>query len=54
VLALGGAGVLGVFITYVQSSGSVTWNQSVAMIAFGLAVVLGLMILVEQKVEPCE
>lgn len=46
-------GVLTVFVGYLQKSG-ITWDQTAAMVAFGLAIVAALMVLVEQKEEPCE
>lgn len=54
-LALSMAGVLSVFLNYVRTAKSgITWNQSTAMVAFGLTIVASLMVLVEQKEEPCE
>lgn len=47
------AGVLTVFVGSVRKSG-ITWDQSAAMVAFGLTIVASLMVLVEQKEEPCE
>ncbi len=48
------AGVLTVFIGYLQKSG-ITWDQVAAMVAFGLTIIAALMVLVEQqKEEPCE
>ncbi len=48
------AGVLTVFIGYARAKSGITWNESTAMVAFGLAIVFALMLLVEQKEEPCE
>lgn len=47
------AGVLTVFVGLLRKSG-VTWDQTTAMVAFGLTIVAALMVLVEQKEEPCE
>lgn len=48
------AGVLTVFIGYARAKSGITWNESTAMVAFGLTIVFALMVLVEQKEEPCE
>ena len=48
------AGVLTVFIGYVLSNSGITWNESTAMVAYGLTIVAALMVLVEQKEKPCE
>jgi len=47
------AGVVTVFVGYLRKSG-ITWDQTAAMVAYGLAIVAALMVLVEQKEEPCE
>lgn len=48
------SGVLTVFLGSLQKSGG-SWDQAAAMVAFGLTIVAGLMVLVEQeKEEPCE
>jgi MFS family permease len=47
-------GVLVVFASLVQADDGVTWDQSVAMLMFGLTMVAGLMILVEKKGAECE
>ena len=43
-----------VFASYVQASDRVTWDQAVAMIAYGLTMITALMILVERKGDQCE
>jgi sugar phosphate permease len=48
------AGVLTVFMGYATAKSGITWNESTAMVAFGLTIVLSLMVLVELKEEPCE
>lgn len=48
------AGVLTVFIGYAKAKSGITWNESTAMVAFGLTIVFALMVLVEQKEKPCE
>jgi hypothetical protein len=53
-LLVAAIGLAAVFVSYVQSSGSVTWSQSSAMVAYGLAMIATLMILVERKDETCE
>lgn len=47
-------GVLTVFIGYARARSGISWNQSSAMIAFGLTIVAALMVLVEQKAGTCE
>ena len=46
------AGALTVFLLYARVGGTVTWHQATALVAYGLTIILTLMILVEQKVEP--
>jgi sugar phosphate permease len=48
------AGVLLVFVSYVRLSDGVTWDQAIAMVAYGLALITTLMILVERKEQECE
>lgn len=48
------AGLLTVFVSFVQSHDGVTWSQSAAMVTYGLAMITSLMILVEPKDEGCE
>jgi sugar phosphate permease len=48
------AGLLIVFASIVQRDDGVTWDQTVAMVTCGLAMITSLMILVEQKDNPCE
>jgi hypothetical protein len=40
-----------VFLSFVQSSAAVTWDQTAAMAAYGLTLIAALMVLVERKVE---
>ena len=47
------AGVLTVFAGYLRWSG-ITWDQTTAMVAYGLTIVFALMVLIEQKEKPCE
>ena len=47
------AGVLTVFVGYLGKS-KITWDQTAAMVAFGLTIVAALMVLIEQKEKPCE
>ncbi len=53
-LVVAAAGLVLVFAAFVQSSAGVTWDQATAMIAYGLALIAAVMILVERKVEECE
>lgn len=54
-LAVSAAGVLTVFILYLQSGQkAVVWHQVAAMVAYGLTTITGLMILVERKEPACE
>lgn len=53
-LLVAAAGVLIVFVSYVRMSDGVTWDQAVAMVAYGLTMITTLMILVEQKGTTCE
>ena len=53
-LIVAAAGVLIVFVSYVRMSDGVTWDQAIAMVAYGLALITALMILVERKEEACE
>jgi MFS transporter, OPA family, glycerol-3-phosphate transporter len=53
-MAVGLAGVLTVFAGYARADAGVRWDQSAAMVAYGLAMILSLMILVEKKGEACE
>jgi len=46
-------GVLTVFLLYAQVGGGVAWHQTAALAAYGLAIILSLMILVEQKSQVC-
>jgi hypothetical protein len=53
-LVVATAGVLVVFVSYVRMSDGVTWDQAIAMVAYGLALITTLMILVERKEPACE
>ncbi|MGE3315511.1 MAG: MFS transporter [Planctomycetaceae bacterium] len=53
-MVISAIGVLAVFASLVQSDGDVTWDQSTAMVMFGLTMVAGLMIFVEKKETECE
>jgi sugar phosphate permease len=46
-------GVLTVFLFYAQTGGTVAWHQATALVAYGLSLILSLMILVERKGESC-
>jgi hypothetical protein len=48
------AGLLAVFVSFVQNQDGVTWAQSGAMVTFGLTMITSLMILVEPEEELCE
>lgn len=54
VMVIAAGALLAVFISYVQSQADIRWDQVAAMVAYGLSIVMCLMILVEQKAEPCE
>ncbi|MCI0462732.1 MAG: MFS transporter [Gemmataceae bacterium] len=53
-LLVAAAGLLVVFVSFVQSGAAVTWDQTAAMVAYGLTLIPAVMVLVEQKVELCE
>jgi MFS family permease len=53
-LLLAAAGLATVFITYVRDSSGITWDQTVAMVAYGLTMLATLMILVDRKGAACE
>ncbi len=53
-MLISAAGVLTVFIGYATAQSGITWNESTAIVAYGLTIVFALMVLVEQKEEPCE
>lgn len=48
-LVVATAGLLFVFVSFVRLKTSVTWDQSAAMVAYGLTMIAALMILVEKK-----
>jgi hypothetical protein len=51
-LVVAAAGVLTVFLLYAlyaKTGESVAWHQATALVAYGLTLILSLMILVEQK-----
>jgi sugar phosphate permease len=53
-LLIAAGGLLTVFVSYIRMNDGVTWDQSLAMLAYGLTMITTLMILVEKKVQPCE
>ena len=53
-LVIAGIGVLAVFASYVRQTHDVTWDQTAAMVSYGLAIVMSLMVLVEIKDNACE
>lgn len=54
-MGVAGVGVLVVFVLYLQSGAkAVSWHQVAAMVAYGLTLITGLMILVERKEPACE
>lgn len=52
-IIVSGAGVVTVFVGYLRKSG-ITWDQTAAMVAFGLTIVAALMVLIAPKGHPCE
>ena len=50
-MIVGLVGILTVFMAYLQTQESVTWDQVTAMVAYGLCMITSLMILVEKKGE---
>jgi hypothetical protein len=50
-IAAAAIGLLVVFTSYVRGTDDVTWPESTAMIAYGLAMIATLMILVERNEE---
>ena len=52
-LIIAAIGVAMVFAAYVRMADGVTWQQATGMVAFGLAGISSLMILVEHKDEQC-
>ena len=53
-LIVAAIGVLVVFVSYVRMNDGVTWNQAIAMVAYGLTMITTLMILVQRKDAACE
>jgi hypothetical protein len=53
-LAVAVAGLMVVFLNYVQSSEAFTYSESAAMAAYGLAIISTTMVLVDQEGEVCE
>ena len=43
--------LLAVFVAYVRDTGGVTWPETIAMVSYGLAMIMTLMIFVERKGE---
>ena len=52
-LLVSAAGLVTVFANYVRAAAGVSWSQSAAMTAYGLAIIAAVMVLVERKDEPC-
>jgi len=48
------AGVLTVFVTYLQKNDGVSWDETTAMVAYGLTIIAAVMIFVEREEEACE
>jgi sugar phosphate permease len=53
-LLVAAVGVVAVFASYVGSHNDVTWDQSAAMVMYGLTMITALMILVERQGDSCE
>jgi MFS family permease len=53
-LLVAAAGLLFVFSSYAAGSDAATWHFAVQMVAYGLAIISTLMILVEREIESCE
>lgn len=53
-LIVAAAGLMIVFVSYVRMNGGVTWDQSAAMVTYGLTMITSLMVLVERSPERCE
>ena len=52
-LAVAAIGLLTVFVGYIRLHEPVAWDQSAAMVAYGLAMIAALMVLVERKEPAC-
>jgi sugar phosphate permease len=52
-LAVAAIGLLTVFVGYIRLHEPVAWDQSAAMVAYGLAMITALMVLVERKETAC-
>ena len=50
-LVIAFVGVLTVFAGYIQTEQPITWDQTTAMVAYGLTMITALMVLVEIKGE---
>lgn len=48
------AGVLTVFVMYLQKNDGVSWDETTAMVAYGLTIIAAIMIFVEREEEACE
>ena len=48
------AGVLTVFVTYLQKDDGVSWDETTAIVAYGLTMIASIMIFVEREEEACE
>jgi sugar phosphate permease len=53
-LVVAAVGLLVVFVSYVRMGDSVTWDQAITMVAYGLTMITTLMVLVERKEHACE
>jgi sugar phosphate permease len=53
-LLVSAIGLLTVFVSYVEQQNPVTWDQSAAMVMYGLTMITALMVLVERNGELCE
>jgi sugar phosphate permease len=52
-LVVAAIGLLTVFVGYIRLHEPVSWDQSAAMVAYGLAIIMALMVLVERKEPAC-
>jgi sugar phosphate permease len=53
-MIISAVGLLAVFASYIGRHAGVTWDQSAAMVMYGLTIITALMILVEKQGEQCE
>lgn len=52
-LAVAGASLLFVFVSYVQADRPIAWHETTAIATYGLTMIAALMVLVERKVDSC-